>query len=251
MKVCPAVLSSYYYLKPFLKNRHGGTIRNWILDSGAFSAFNSGVSISLEEFTDEALRLQETDPTLKEIYALDVIGDWKASERNTEFMWKRGVRALPTWHAGEPWELLTHLAKAYPKIGIGGLVGILPQVKPKIVERVFALAWPAKMHGFGVADEKLLTKFPFHSADATSWVRASKYGIWSAFDHVQLPVRMRGREMRQSFDVEVRHYLRVEKRVRDRWAATMRKQGWDDAPTVRLALLGQPEEFRYMKEHDV
>ena len=34
----PALLVSYVYLKPFLANRHRYCYRDWVMDSGAFSA---------------------------------------------------------------------------------------------------------------------------------------------------------------------------------------------------------------------
>ena len=91
-RLAPALLVSYYYLEPFLKNQSGYVYRDWVLDSGAYSAFNSGATIDLEKYIEKCLELMESDPTLTEIFALDVIGDHKASLKNTERMWDAGER---------------------------------------------------------------------------------------------------------------------------------------------------------------
>ena len=108
----PALLVSFFYLRPFLEKRARWAIRDWVMDSGAFSAANAGARIDLVEFTDTALRLLAEDPQLSEVYSLDVIGgDWRETARNTEYMWGRGVPAIPAWHKGEPWDVLEGYAK--------------------------------------------------------------------------------------------------------------------------------------------
>ena len=87
----PALLVSYYYLAPFLEARKRYAFRDWALDSGAYSAHNAGAAIDLEQYIAEALRLKAEDPQLSEVFALDVIGDWRASAKNTERMWAAGV----------------------------------------------------------------------------------------------------------------------------------------------------------------
>jgi len=83
----PALLISFFYLDPFLKNQHLYCYRDWAMDSGAFSAKNSGVEIDLNKYIETCKRLLAEDQTLTEVYALDVIGDWKASIKNCEIMW--------------------------------------------------------------------------------------------------------------------------------------------------------------------
>ena len=80
----PSLLISFYYLKGFLENRHKYAIRDWVLDSGAFSAHNSGVEIDLDEYMATCKDLMQSDDQLMEIFSLDVIGDWQASLKNTD-----------------------------------------------------------------------------------------------------------------------------------------------------------------------
>ena len=50
--MAPPLLISYYYLEPFVENRAAYRYRDWVMDSGAFSAHNSGVEIDLNRYVD-------------------------------------------------------------------------------------------------------------------------------------------------------------------------------------------------------
>ena len=117
----PALLCSYWFLKKFLESRPRYKFRDWALDSGAFSAHNSGAVIDLQEYIDTCLELMESDSQLSDIFALDVIGDHEATLKNTEEMWRQGVEAIPCYHVGEPEDYLYHIAKEFPKIALGGV----------------------------------------------------------------------------------------------------------------------------------
>jgi len=58
----PALLVSYVYLEPFLKNRTRYHYRDWVMDSGAFSAHASGRAVDLQAYIDTCKRLMESDP---------------------------------------------------------------------------------------------------------------------------------------------------------------------------------------------
>jgi len=125
----PAVLVSFAYIKPWNRMRPGAAIREWCLDSGAFTARSLGIEISNEQYIETALRLVREDSLLTEVFALDVIGDARASLRNTEEARRAGLNAIPTFHYGTGWEVLAELCKRFDKVAIGGMVGIAR--KPK------------------------------------------------------------------------------------------------------------------------
>jgi len=228
----PALLVSYVYLQQFLNNKHRYHYRDWVMDSGAFSAFNSGTEIRLQDYIDCCKRLLVEDPTLTEVFALDVIGYEKESLRNTEEMWRQGVQAIPCFHYGEPWEFLLHISKNYPKIALGGLVGQKVTERDKWIGQCFARIWPKRIHGFGLSGEETLMKFPFHSVDATNWeIGPCKYGVWRAFGKQRVSVR----GSQQNLRAEVEWYLDLEQRVRERWKKEMTVLASIDAPSVKLA----------------
>jgi hypothetical protein len=227
----PALLVSYYYLEPFLKNQHRYRYRDWVMDSGAFSAENSGKKISLQKYIDCCLDLLAKDPTLTEVFALDVIGDAEASLKNCEEMWRQGVPAIPTFHQKEPEEFLTQMAKDYPKIALGG--GALERGDFKLawLEQCFARVWPKKIHGFGMSSEAIIFGLPFHSVDATNWeIAPCAFGNWQKFG--AMSVRGSNQDLRS----QVKYYLELEAKARVKWKKEMLLLDSLPAiaPTVRL-----------------
>ena len=226
----PALLVSYVYLEPFLKNQSRYCYRDWVLDSGAFSAHNSGKEIRLQDYIDKAKQLRDSDPTLSEVFALDVIGDWRASIRNTEEMWRQGIEAIPCWHAGEPEDVLRGIARDYPKIALGGVAKTRAAAKKKIAEQVFARVWPKKIHGFGFGSEDMVLAFPWHSVDATNWeMGPCAFGRWNAFG------KMSVRGSKQNLRAEIEYYLDVERRARIKWRKQMAELEASEKPDIRLA----------------
>jgi hypothetical protein len=231
------MLVSYVYLQPFLKSRHLFYYRDWALDSGAWSAHNSGTKIDLQKYIDLCKQLKAEDPTLTEIFALDVIGDWKASLKNCEAMWAQGVEAIPAYHRGEPVSALLGIAKDYPKIAIGGTKG--RHDKDHFAAQCFARVWPKKVHGFTFWSEASLLHVPWHSVDATSWeTRPCQFGKWQLFGGQSVSVR----GSKQNLRGEVDWYLKLEQRARDRWKKEMAQLGDLSAPTIRLALASLTED---------
>lgn len=217
-----AVLCSYVYFDTFepMLSVPNPNIRQWCLDSGAFTAFMLGKEIKLQDYIDFCKRVNASANPPCEIFSLDVIGDWKATLRNTEEMWKQGIESLPCYHAGEPEHVLKTIAAGYPKIAIGGAAGrLFGDARRRYFDQVFARVWPKKIHGFGIATESILQAFPFHSADASSWeIGPLRFGSWSAY---KLPVS----GPRKNFHLrpEVKVYLEMEAKLKNKWAVQMKQ----------------------------
>ena len=246
----PSILTSFVYLDAFLRQRdqHEYHIRDWVLDSGAYSAHNSGKSIDLQEFIDTALRLLEEDPTLTEVFGLDVIGDWEATNKNVEEMWRQGVPAIPTYHIGEPEEYLLHIAKEYPKIALGGVARMPAGPRIEWARQCFHRVWPTRIHGFGFGGKKDMISLPWDSVDSASWeMKPGVFGIWHSYNNAPLKIRGTGQDLR----VEVEHFLELEHRARIRWTKTLREEFGEDhpGPTFRFVDVGSgrgPKAFRRM-----
>lgn len=216
-----AWLVSYYYLERFAEGKAGYYYRDWVMDSGAFSAHNSGVAIHIKDYIATCAHLLKTDPMLTEVYALDVIGDHKASLRNCELMWEYGIPAIPCFHAGEPWDLLTHLAQHYPKIAIGGVARARDDVKQAFSQECFARVWPKRIHGFGMSNDSLVLGFPFHSTDSSSWEMGPlAFGRWLKFGAMDAKNKnfSSGRVDLRS---QIKYFLNLEAKARVRWSKQM------------------------------
>jgi len=173
----PPLLISYAFAKVWDKVRVQTRCREWVLDSGAFTALSSGKAIDLGAFIEYAQEMRASDARLAAVFALDVIGDPVASLRNTERMWEAGIEAIPCFHLGSDWTHLQELTR-YPRIAIGGAARRSPKVKAQFAAEVFRRVWPKRIHGFGFGAQRMVLQFPWHSVDASSWTNAMRFGQW-------------------------------------------------------------------------
>lgn len=217
----PALLVSSPFVATFMQTRRDYRCRHWCMDSGAFSAWNSGVEVTVAGYTALARDTLAADPTLREVFALDVINDWRTTTANTEAMWAAGVPAIPTYHVGEPWDVLAGYARDYPKVAVGGMAQVRGGDKRRFAEQVFARVWPTPLHGFAIGSHTLMQEMPWHSVDAATWsVAPQKFGRWTAYSRSGAQVPLHGRGAIDK-TVEVRRYLDSERRMRWRWRREM------------------------------
>lgn len=191
----------------------------WALDSGAFSAFTQGTTIDLHKFADDVKALLASPAPPREVYSLDVIGDWRASLRNYAALERLGVRAIPTWHLGDPESMLLDLARGYPKIAIGGIAKLAGPKRVRFLQQVFERIWPARVHGFGVMSEAAVMAVPFHSVDAISWSSAFRWGFWKHYGQKEGYIYLYGIPGdKVDLGVECRAYERLASKVAGKWA---------------------------------
>lgn len=218
-----AVLVSFAYLKqwgpiaPFFRRP-----RALMLDSGAFTAFTGGKAIDHDALIAEARKDMWT-----EAIGLDVIGDWRASKANAERELALGAtKMIPTFHLGDPWELLEFYVERFPKVGIGGMVGAPKKLILRFLDQVFARAWPKRLHSFGRCEDDILLRFPFESADAATWaVAPTAFRNWlfkKRGRHIQKHLSVEGAEM---MTYGVQNHMEAmwerEQRLIERWRSTL------------------------------
>jgi hypothetical protein len=213
------MLVAYPVLDHFQKNREKINVRSWILDSGAFSVFNSGKTIKLEEYIAACREVQDD---AKIIFGLDVIGDAPATRRNVEEMHAAGIDAVPTFHYGSPWEHLEWCAQ-FPRLALGG-VARLKSIPTKVawLSECFARVWPKKIHGFGIVGDDPTSRLPFTSVDASSWMSPRMFGTWRSLMRTSA-LRVYGVPADDMWS-EVRYYLRLQERLESRWGATLARE---------------------------
>lgn len=220
------VLVSYWYLKGFQKHEVlDGTLRapRFMLDSGAYSAWNAGASINIDELTRET-----KNPRWHEAVSLDVIGDGEASLKNALYMKACGSKAFPVFHYGEPWDILKEYKKHFPKIGLSCQHGE-PRAKSfKWIEQCFAHAWPHRFHSFGWIVRELLLAYPFHSADASSWeLRPMAFGNWPSFNGTSLRLSTpKIATLPGILTAEVDAFQKLQREVRSKWAKEPNLKKW-------------------------
>ena len=153
-------------------------------DSGAFSALNAGAPVSVDEYAEW---LGVNARHLACYANLDVIGDHVASARHLATLERRGLRPLPVFHLGSPFEALERLIDAgYPYICLGGCVGKNSNLLMRFAIRCFKIARAkgkgTQFHGFGLTNSKAIVNLPWYSVDSSSWLRGSRFALLDLFD---------------------------------------------------------------------
>ena len=149
-----------------------------LLDSGAFSAFNSGRRVKLEGYIEFCKRYGH----LVDAYAcLDVIGDDGATARNQERMEAAGLMPIPTFHFGERWETLTRLARDYDYIAVGCMHSLGTVARQEFLDGCWRIIresprWPFKVHGWAMTDAAIMERYPWYSVDSLTWGVGAIYG---------------------------------------------------------------------------
>ncbi len=214
--VPPALLVSYVYVEPFMARRQELRCRDWMLDSGAYSAWNSGTPIVLADYIRACFELREKDPQLTEIIALDVIGDGRGSLENALAMKRAGLEVIPVFHVGDDRGILAEYVGAFEKVGLSCRFGEPLVQSFRFYDDCFARHWPHKFHSFGWVSERMLMRYPFHSSDCSSWeMGPTAFGNWKAYGKLSV------RGSKQNLRCEVEWYLELEARLRQRWKREM------------------------------
>lgn len=172
-----------------------------MLDSGAFSVWSKGITISVDDYADFCI----AHPKTSYFVSLDVIpGSPTAQYRTAEVVesaasqgWKNYLRMLkkgvlfekliPVFHQGESFKWLEKMLDIEaPYIGLGGIqqVGRAAAIRWLKTVRNYLLncdgSPKVRVHGFAVNDLEVMRVFPWHSVDAASWgVRASYGSVWA------------------------------------------------------------------------
>lgn len=182
------LLSYHYYAKTDLDKlaeASGTPDLTFLADSGAFSAFHAGAQVTVEDYV---AWIKRWDHRLHAVAALDVLGDHKASIRNTQKMRDLGVDPLPVFHLGEPITVLEQYLAETEYMAIGGMVKASVTMRDrrlwKYLATIHQLAGEAgvKLHGFGLSSWPVIRRFPWYSVDSSSAGSGYRYGRCTAYD---------------------------------------------------------------------
>lgn len=183
----PHILESWHYVgKQSFVDHMRANHAQIFLDSGAFSAYTLGVTLSVEEYC--AYIQRNMDILRKEngvvmASVLDGIGDPLQTWRNQLEMEMRGCRPLPCFHAGEDERYLEHYVRNYEYITLGGMVGSSTKALSVWLDRIWdrylvdGSGHPRlRVHGFGITAIPLMERYPWFSCDSSSWIQSAAFG---------------------------------------------------------------------------
>jgi hypothetical protein len=189
---CDRLFSYYFVESNFFNSKTMFDIAkkkvDLFLDSGAFSAWTSGKQIDIMDY----VKFIKENEEFITIYAnLDVIGiGGKQPNRQTaELTWrnqlimeKAGLKPIPCFHFGEPFEYLQRYVDRYDylALGVAGNSGtkLIPWLDQCFSQYICGKNGMPKLkiHGFAVTSLKLMLRYPFYSVDSTSWVVTGRMG---------------------------------------------------------------------------
>jgi hypothetical protein len=183
----PHILESWHYVgkQSFVDHMRNNSAQIF-LDSGAFSAYTLGVTLSVSDYC--AYIQRNSDILRKEngvvmASVLDGIGDPLQTWRNQLEMEMRGCKPLPCFHAGEDERYLEHYVSNYEYITLGGMVGSSTKALSVWLDRIWdrylvdGSGRPRlKVHGFGITAIPLMERYPWHSCDSSSWIQSAAFG---------------------------------------------------------------------------
>ena len=160
------VLLSYACWSDWLDKGYQQSFRRILIDSGAFSEFNTGTKIDLSEYSDWAHRWQGSADAIAGLD--DIKGDWRKSLRN----YAKFPLGFPTFHESDPPELLDDLvAMAKERTGWIGLGLIPPRDGKEKWVRAATDRIPNDVHVHGWAMRRYTHVRRLDSVDSTNWWR--------------------------------------------------------------------------------
>ena len=169
-----------------------------LVDSGAFSVAHSGKTVNIDEY----ISYINSHPEIEYFIELDEIPypvlNVQTAKESAEGSWRNYLymierlddpyKLLPVYHFGEDIKYLqqmlefTYKGKHIPYICIGGRHGVSTLEQEKYFDRIFNIIKHSsnpdvKIHVLGMTVLNSLTKFPFFSADSTTYVKQGAYGL--------------------------------------------------------------------------
>lgn len=154
-----------------------------IIDSGAFTYARKG-GISVDKWIGIVNEIKQYGT---EVICLDVIGDAKQTFENFQIISKEIDNVIPTFHVGSDIDYLYKYLDVTDRIAIGGMVPYKSEIATlqSHLNKIFVNFNDPhnlpKFHAFGYFSQAILERYPFYSADASTWQNYSRFGEFHKF----------------------------------------------------------------------
>jgi hypothetical protein len=206
------ILESFWYKQNALRGMR--LTDDFFLDSGAYSAFTQGKEIRIDDY---AAFIHEVQGQVSVAASLDVIGDAEASFTAYLTLLDKGCPVIPVFHIGDDFKYLDeYLAMDVTYLALGGMVGKQSSILREWLDKVWgkwltdAAGKPiTKVHGFGLTVGHLLERYPWYTADSTTWLNGTRFGT-ALFNFpgrrlVHIPISERNPALKQGTSNHIRN----------------------------------------------
>jgi hypothetical protein len=160
------VLVSYACTSKWIKS-YIKSFSRILIDSGAYSVFNSGKTVNLDDYAEFASAFEWADGTAS---LDDIAGDWELGMDN----WLKYPWMFPTYHDSDPPQALDEILNHNPSF-IG--LGIVPDKSGQrnnirwLLETLDRIPPSTHIHGWALRKYARLKRI--NSMDSTNWIRDS------------------------------------------------------------------------------
>lgn len=178
MKPKNLLLSYYYFKNKDLKSwvNNLGYTPNILLDSGAYTAYNKKITISMSNYIKY---IENNISVLQKYISLDVLGDTEKSYWNWKEMKSKLPNAIPVFHykQDEIW-LQKYIEEGATTIALGGTVPVSNKITIiKWIDSITPKYPDIKFHLLGSCSKKILNYCQYiDSCDSSSWIMMAVNG---------------------------------------------------------------------------
>jgi hypothetical protein len=147
-----------------------------LVDSGAFTAFQKGMIIDIDEYCDFIKAF-----SCERYFMLDVIGDSKKTMDNLRYMYKKGLKPIPIFTRGADIKDVEEMYELSDLVAMGGIAirgGNGPGYVKWCMENVIK---GRKVHWLGWGDRDFLIQYKPRSYDIASVFFGSRFGSISVY----------------------------------------------------------------------
>ena len=174
------ILESFYYTDDYVVKMIP-YLRNFMLDSGAFTFFTSGQKMNWDEYVEQYADFINKNG-VKLFFELDIdklIGYNEVIRLRNKLEKLTNKQCIPVWHTFRGKENFKEMCAEYKYVAIGGIVSkeitrSHYQYFPWFIQ--YAHQQGCKIHGLGFTNLQGLKKYHFDSVDSTAWVSGNRFG---------------------------------------------------------------------------
>lgn len=194
--------------------------RNYLLDSGGFSARMRDVEIDVRKYAEYLNKYN-----ISFAFNLDT-NDIEESLRNQKFLEENtNTYIMPVYH-GVEWaddkyrDLIDYYCEFYPYIAVGGLAGRegTRDNADRFLRYVFSKTRNKTMvHGLGVTSDRLLKTYPFATVDSTSWTAMARFATSRVHDNDTAKILAKTRHYSKNLVGEVMFWTNMQQEITTLW----------------------------------
>ena len=179
-------LESFYYADKRIE-KYIPLMKDFLLDSGAFTFFSSGKTVNWEEYVDKYADFINRN-NVKHFFELDIdklIGYENVLKLRKRLELETGKQCIPVWHKPRGKEEFLKMCDEYKYVALGGIASkeISTQqysVFPYLINEAHKRG--AKIHGLGFTSLNGIQKYKFDTVDSTSWLSGDRFGCLYKFN---------------------------------------------------------------------